>query len=150
MTFRKALREDLPSIIEMLANDFLGKTREKFEIPLPKSYYDFFEMIDSDSNQELTVLELDGEVIGTMQLTFLPNLNFGGSMRLLIESVRVKDSLTGKGIGTKMMEYAINRAKDRHCKIVQLTTDKRRKDAHRFYEKLGFVASHEGMKLHLQ
>ncbi|MBS1491966.1 MAG: GNAT family N-acetyltransferase [Bacteroidetes bacterium] len=149
MIFRKAIREDLPSIIEMLANDFLGATREKFELPLPQSYYDFFELINSDSYQELTVAEIDGEVIGTMQLTFLPNLNFGGSMRLQIESVRVRDSLTGKGIGTKMMEYAIEKAKEKKCRIVQLTTDKRRKDAHRFYEKLGFTASHEGMKLHL-
>jgi GNAT superfamily N-acetyltransferase len=149
MIFRKAVKEDLSTIIEMLANDFLGATREKFELPLPQSYYDFFDLINSDVNQELTVAETDGEVIGTMQLTFLPNLNYGGSMRLLIESVRVKDSITGKGIGTKMMEYAIGRAKERNCRIVQLTTDKRRKDAHRFYEKLGFIASHEGMKLHL-
>ncbi len=149
MIFRKAVKEDLPSIIEMLASDFLGKTREKFEIPLPQSYFDAFEKINSDINQELTVLELDGEVIGTMQLTFIPNLNYGGSLRMLIESVRVKDTMTGKGIGTKMMEYAINRAKEKNCRIVQLTTDKRRKDAHRFYEKLGFAATHEGMKLHL-
>lgn len=150
MIFRKAVKEDLPSIIEMLANDFLGKSREKFEIPLPQSYYDTFDKINSDPNQELTVLEREGEVIGTMQLTFIPVLIYGGSMRLLIESVRVKESMTGKGIGTKMMEYAIERGRDMNCRIVQLTTDKQRKDAHRFYERLGFEATHEGMKLHLR
>lgn len=149
MIFRKAAKEDVPAIVEMLANDFLGKTRERFEMPLPSSYYDFFYRIDADSNQELTVIELDGEIIGTMQLTFIPNLTFCGSMRMMIESVRVKDTMTGKGIGTKMMEYAVERAKKKNCRIVQLTTDKQRKDAHRFYEKLGFKATHEGMKLHL-
>jgi N-acetylglutamate synthase-like GNAT family acetyltransferase len=97
MIFRKAAKEDVPAIVEMLASDFLGKTRERFEMPLPSSYYDFFYRIDADSNQELTVLELDGEIIGTMQLTFIPYLTFCGSMRMLIESVRVKDTMTGKG-----------------------------------------------------
>ncbi len=149
MIFRKATKEDVPAIVEMLANDFLGKTREKFEMPLPSSYYDFFYRIDADSNQELTVLELEGEIIATMQLTFIPYMTYCGSMRMLIESVRVKDTMTGKGIGTKMMEYAIERAKNKKCRIVQLNTDKKRKDAHRFYEKLGFAATHEGMKLNL-
>ncbi|MBS1515749.1 MAG: GNAT family N-acetyltransferase [Bacteroidetes bacterium] len=149
MIFRKAVREDLPCIIEMLANDFLGMQREKYETPLPQSYYDFFDKISSDSNQELITAELDGEIAGTMQLTFIPNLNYGGSMRLLIESVRIKEGLTGKGYGSLMINYAIERGKEKNCRIVQLTSDKRRKDALRFYEKLGFKATHEGMKLHL-
>jgi N-acetylglutamate synthase-like GNAT family acetyltransferase len=149
MTFRKAVKEDVPAIVEMLASDFLGKTRERFENPLPQSYYDFFDKINSDANQELTVAETDGEVIGTMQLTFIPVLNYCGSMRLLIESVRIKDTMTGKGYGEKMIRYAIERAKEKNCRIVQLTSDKRREDALRFYEKLGFKATHEGMKLHL-
>jgi GNAT superfamily N-acetyltransferase len=133
----------------MLAADFLGKTREKYEDPLPQSYYDAFDKINEDSNNELVVMEDNGEVIGTMQLTFIPSLNYCGGTRMLIESVRVRDDLTGKGYGSKLIEYAIDIAKEKKCKMVQLTTDKKRKDAHRFYERLGFSATHEGMKLHL-
>lgn len=133
----------------MLAADFLGKTRERDEDPLPQSYYDAFEKINGDSNNELIVMEEDAEVIGTMQLTFIPSLNYCGSTRVLIESVRIRDDKTGKGYGSKLIEYAIEKAKEKNCRIVQLTTDKKRTDAHRFYERLGFKSTHEGMKLHL-
>lgn len=149
MIFRTATIEDLPAIVEMLADDPLGQLREDFADPLPASYVDAFGRIDSDENQELVVLELDEQVIGTMQLTFLQYLNYQGGLRLLIESVRIHRDFRGRDLGSKMFLWAIDRAKERNVHMVQLTSDKQRPDALRFYEKLGFKASHEGMKLHL-
>ena len=149
MIFRKATRKDLPSIIEMLANDKLGKSREVFTEPLPDSYYKAFDAIDADPNQELIVADNGDEVIGTLQITFTPGLTYQGSIRATVEAVRIKDNMTGKGIGQQMMEWAIKRAKERKAHIVQLTSNKQRPDAIRFYEKLGFKSSHEGLKLYL-
>jgi len=149
MIFRKANREDLPAIVQMLANDKLGKYREKYQDPLPASYYDAFDAIDSDPNQELVVAENTHGVIGTLQLTFTPGLTYQGGWRASIEAVRVRDDMTGKGIGHQLIEWAIQRARDRNAILVQLTSNKERPDAIRFYEQIGFSATHEGLKIFL-
>jgi ribosomal protein S18 acetylase RimI-like enzyme len=149
LTFRRATRNDVPQIVRLLADDPLGSQREHFADPLPNSYYDAFAAISADLNNELIVVENGGAVVGMLQLTFIPYLNYRGSWRALIESVHVASSLRGQGVGTALMRWAIARSQERGCRIVQLTTDKTRAKAKRFYEKLGFRASHEGMKLHL-
>ena len=135
--------------MRLLADDALGAQREELASPLPASYYRAFEAIDSDSNNELIVAELDAGVIAVLQLTFIPNISRRGSWRGLIEGVRVDSSMRSSGLGRQLIEWAIARARERGCSLVQLTSDKTRRDAIRFYESLGFVASHEGMKLDL-
>lgn len=149
LTYRLATKTDLPAIVKMLADDPLGAKREAFQWPLPASYERAFAIIASDPQQELTVAELGTEIVATFQLSFIQYLSYQGSIRAQIESVRVKSSHQGKGIGNTVFQYAIQRAKDRGAHILQLTTDKKRPDAKRFYEALGFIDSHEGMKLHL-
>ena len=150
MKIREATRNDVPAIVEMIANDKLGSQREAFQNPLPEAYYQAFENIDHDSNQELVVMEDDGlNIIGTLQLSFIQYLTYQGGIRAQIEAVRVHETQRGKGIGQKLFKWAIERAKEKGAHVVQLTTDKKRPDALAFYEKLGFKASHEGMKLHL-
>lgn len=149
LTFRRATRADLPSIVAMLADDDLGSHREAQAAQLPTSYYVAFEAIDADRNQELVIAERDGEVVGTLQLTFLPYLTYQGGWRAQIEAVRVASQYRNEGLGHELFVWAIARARARGCHLVQLTTDKRRHAARRFYEGLGFVASHEGMKLDL-
>ncbi|MFT0713416.1 N-acetyltransferase family protein [Flagellimonas lutimaris] len=149
MKFRKANSGDIQAIVEMIADDALGSTRENFTIPLPKTYYDAFERIDSDNNQELMVVQNEeNEIIAVFQLTFIPYLTYQGGVRAQIEGVRVHKDHRGLGIGKTVFEWAINRAKDRKAHLLQLTTDKKRPDAIRFYESLGFKATHEGMKMH--
>jgi GNAT superfamily N-acetyltransferase len=147
--FRRAVLADLPDIVRMLADDSLGATRESFELPLPESYYTAFEAIERDANNELVVADKDGKVAGTLQLTFIPYLTYQGSWRALIEGVRVDASVRGAGLGHRLIAHAIERARERGCKMVQLTSNKSRADAVRFYQSLGFVASHEGLKLSL-
>ncbi len=149
MKVRLARRSDVPAIVAMLANDELGSRREAFAEPLPGSYYDAFTAIDSDSAHELVVVEIANDVVGTLQLSFLPYLTYRGGWRAQIEAVRVADSQRGSGVGTAMIQWAVARATERGCHLVQLTTDKTRPDALRFYESLGFRATHEGLKLHL-
>ena len=150
MTIRPATKKDIPVIVKMIANDELGKLREDYKDPLPKKYYDAFEHIDSDPNQELMVMENEsGQVIGTLQLSFIQYLTYQGGIRAQIEAVRIHEDFRGKGIGQKLFEWAVQRAKEKGAHVVQLTTDKKRQDAIKFYEKLGFTASHKGMKLHL-
>ena len=149
MTFRKATEKDVTAIVEMLADDALGQTRENFKIPLPQEYLDAFTNINRDSNQELIVVEDDAlEIIGTMQLSFIQYLTYRGGVRGQIEAVRIRKDKRGQGLGKTMFEWAINRAKSRKAHVLQLTTDKRRPKAIAFYEKLGFSATHEGMKMH--
>ena len=148
--FRSATRADLPPIVRMLADDELGSQRERYEDPLPESYAKAFEQIDNDPSHELIVAELDGEVIGTLQLMFLPSISYQGGLRAQVESVRVDTKWRGKGIGSELMKWAIDRAKARGAHIVQLTTHRSREDAYRFYERLGFSGSHLGMKLSLK
>ncbi|WP_299442927.1 GNAT family N-acetyltransferase [uncultured Aquimarina sp.] len=151
MKFRKAIKKDLPSIVHMIADDELGKTRENFQIPLPKEYLKAFEEIDSDKNQELIVLEnKDLEIIGTLQLTFIQYLTYQGKIRAQIEAVRIRKDKRGLGIGKTMFTWAINRAQERNAHLLQLTTDKKRPEAIKFYKKLGFINSHEGMKIHFE
>jgi GNAT superfamily N-acetyltransferase len=149
MNFRKATQQDVPSIVQMIANDDLGKTRENYQIPLPQEYFEAFTAINADPNQELIVIENnDFEIIGTLQLSFIHYLTYQGGIRAQIEAVRIREDQRGKGIGQKMFEWAIKRAKHKGAHVLQLTTNKKRSETKRFYEKLGFIASHEGMKLH--
>jgi len=151
MTFRKATRNDVSKIVEMIADDELGKTRENFQTPLPIEYLNAFEYIDADSNQELIVVENeDFEIIGTLQLSFIQYLTYRGGIRAQIEAVRIRKDKRGLGIGKTMFEWAIERAKERKAHLLQLTTDKKRPKAIKFYEDLGFNATHEGMKIHFK
>lgn len=147
--FRLARRADLPSIVRMLADDDLGSRRERYRDPLPESYSSAFEQIEADSNHELIVAEWDGEVIGTLHLIFLPSLSYQGGLRAQVESVRVDKRFQSRGIGSEMMRWTIERARQRGAHSMQLTTHNTRLDAHRFYERLGFEGSHLGMKLRL-
>ncbi len=147
LTYRRARAEDLPAIVGMLADDPLGQTREDASSPLNPKYSDAFAAIDSDHNQYLAVVEDGGEVIGCLQLTFIPGLSRLGMWRGQIESVRIAASRQGQGLGRNFFEWAIEECRQRNCELVQLTTDKARPDALKFYESLGFEASHEGMKL---
>jgi len=148
LTFRKAIKADVQHIIEMLADDELGSQRENFQVPLPQSYVEAFEAIDKDRNQELIVVEAKNEVIGTLQLSFIQYLTYQGGVRAQIEAVRIRKAYRGQGLGESFFLWAIERAKERKAHVLQLTNDKQRPDAVRFYENLGFKASHEGMKLH--
>ena len=124
--------------------------RERYEDPLPRSYYSAFERIETDPNHELIVAEKEGEVIGTLHLMYLPSISFQGGLRAQIESVRVDRRFQSQGIGSAMMRWSMQRAKERGAHVVQLTTHQIRVDAHRFYERLGFKGSHLGMKLSLK
>lgn len=148
-SFRAATAEDLPAILTLLMDDALGKLREDLGLPLNPRYLEAFAAIERDPNQLLAVADQDGQVVGCVQLTFIPGLSRTGMWRGQIEAVRVASSQRGSGLGKAMMQWAIARCRTRGCGLVQLTTDKRRADAHRFYEALGFEASHEGMKLAL-
>ena len=147
--YRLAKRSDLPAIVRMLAEDDLGAQRERSETPLMQAYYEAFEAIEEDPNHELIVSEIDEEVIGTLHLMFLPSISYQGKMRAQVESVRVTGQFRGQGIGAEMMGWAMKRARQRGCHLMQLTSHKSREDAHRFYERLGFTKSHIGMKISL-
>ncbi|MFT4535017.1 MAG: GNAT superfamily N-acetyltransferase [Saprospiraceae bacterium] len=149
MKFRKAIKKDVSTIVKMIADDELGKKREKFQIPLPFEYIEAFEKINSDNNLELIVVENDDlEIIGTLQLSFIQYLTYRGGIRAQIEAVRIRKDKRGQGIGKEMFQWAITRAKERNGHLIQLTTDKKRPSAIKFYEDLGFEQTHEGMKLH--
>ena len=149
MKFRKATKEDVSFIVQMIADDELGKLRENYQDPLPEVYYQAFANIDQDPNQELMVVENEeGEIIGTLQLSFIQYLTYQGGIRAQIEAVRIRSDQRGQGIGETLFKWAINRASEKGAHLLQLTTDKKRPDAIRFYEQLGFKATHEGMKLH--
>lgn len=149
ITVRLATENDVEKIVELLADDFLGGQRERYELPLPNSYMEAFKAIDNDPNNELVVACYKNEVVGVLQITYTPQMTYQGGWRATIEGVMTSSSVRGKGIGSTLMKWAIERAKDRGCHLAQLTTDKKRPDALRFYEKLGFQASHQGLKLHL-
>lgn len=150
IALRRAVRADLPAIVALLADDALGAQREDCRSPLPAAYDLAFSAIDRDPNQCLVVAEAaGGRVVGVLQLTFVPSLTYRGGWRALIEGVRVAADLRASGIGRQLFAGAIEQARERGCHLVQLTSDKRRPDAIRFYESLGFAATHEGLKLHL-
>jgi len=151
MIFRKATKKDVPFIVQLIADDKLGNLRENYQEPLPESYFEAFENINADSNQELIVVENEAQkIIGTLQLSFIQYLTYQGGIRAQIEAVRIHKDLRGKGLGKQLFEWAINRAKQRKAHVLQLTTDKKRPEALAFYKRLGFVDSHEGMKLHFK
>jgi ribosomal protein S18 acetylase RimI-like enzyme len=150
LTIRPATIDDVPAVVQMLSDDFLGEQRERPEDPLPESYFEAFREIENDPNNELVVAILDEMIVGTFQLTYTPSLSFQGSTRCTVESVRVDAKLRGQGIGREMMLWAMERAKEKGCVSMQLTTHSERKDAHRFYEQLGFKTTHLGMKLMLK
>ena len=146
---RQAKSTDLPHIVKMLADDKLGALRERYETPLPQAYRDAFQRISSDPNHELVVLEEEGEILGTLQLSLLPYLTYQGGWRAQIEAVRIRSDKRGAGLGGVLIDWAVKRAEERKAHVVQLTTDKKRPAALKFYEARGFKATHEGMKLHL-
>ncbi len=149
ISIRKASQADLAAIVAMLADDALGAKREDASPPLNARYIDAFNAIESDPNQLLAVVEQDEHVIGCLQLSFIPGLSRKGMWRGQIESVRIASNIRGGGVGRQMIAWAIDKCRERGCGLVQLTTDKSRADALRFYQSLGFVDSHEGMKLSL-
>ena len=150
VVLRRATAQDLPRLVELMAADQLGVDRDGIRtVEDLGRYRTAFDAIDSDPAHLLVVAEADSEVAGTLQLSFLPGLARRGSLRGQIEAVRVHTGLRGLGLGTAMLTWAIEEARRRGCTLVQLTTDKSRGDAHRLYERLGFVSSHVGMKLRL-
>ncbi len=148
LVLRDATAADLPAILAMLAEDVIPPGREAD--PSDPRYLAAFEAIDADPNQRLIAAELDGRVVGTMQLSFLPGLSFVGSWRGLIEAVRIAADLRGQRLGEQMILWAVDQCRARDCRLVQLTSSASRTAAHRFYARLGFAASHVGMKLHLR
>jgi len=151
MIFRKATKKDVPFIVQLIADDKLGNLRENYQELLPESYFIAFENINADANQELIVVENKAhKIVGTLQLSFIQYLTYQGGIRAQIEAVRIHKDLRGKGLGKQLFEWAINRARQRNAHVLQLTTDKKRPEALAFYKNLGFVDSHEGMKLHFK
>lgn len=150
INFRLAYEDDLPAIVALLADDDIGKLREDPRLPLDGAYIQAFQAIKDSANQ-LLVVAVDEEeaVIGTLQISFIPGFALMGARRGQIEAVRIARNRRGSGFGRQMIEWAISQCRERGCRVVQLTMDKNRDDAHRFYEKIGFVASHVGFKLKL-
>jgi GNAT superfamily N-acetyltransferase len=146
--FRRAGVDDLPAVVALLAEDPLGASRETPDDPAP--YLAAFERLAADPNQRLLVAERAGEVVGTLQLTLIPGLSRRGATRTLIEAVRVRSTERGSGLGTLLIEHAIEESRGLGADLVQLTSDASRTDAHRFYERLGFTGSHIGYKLSLR
>ncbi len=146
ITIRLARRDDVPAIIAMLADDHLGRARERLEDPLPQSYYRAFEVVESNSNLTLVVAEDEtGRVVGCLQLAVLPGLSSQGASRGLLEDVRVATDCRSRGIGEKLVQWAVAEARAKGCGLVELLTHQSRVDAQRFYKRLGFTASHVGM-----
>jgi ribosomal protein S18 acetylase RimI-like enzyme len=150
LAFRRAAAADLPAIVALLADDPIGRGREAPGPPLDPTYAAAFAAIERDPHQFLAVAEQGGAVIGVVQLSFIPGLARRGMWRGQIEGVRVATGTRGRGIGRAMLDWAIAECRRRGCGLVQLTSDKRRADAQRFYRSLGFQATHEGYKLDLE
>ncbi|MDT0609723.1 GNAT family N-acetyltransferase [Streptomyces lancefieldiae] len=147
LAIRPSAEDDIPALVAMLADDPLGAQRESPDDMSP--YLTAFERLTADPNQHLVVAVRDDRVVGTLQLTIVPGLSRRGSTRSIIEGVRVHADERGSGLGTQLIEWAIDESRRQGCQLVQLTSDKTRTDAHRFYERLGFSASHTGFKLQL-
>ncbi len=150
VAIRRATPDDLPAIIAMLADDPLGALREDYREPLPPPYVEAFAEIDADPRQHLMVATEGAAVLGVLQLTIIPYLTYRGRRRGLVEGVRIAKAARGRGLGRQLLLWAIDAARREACHLVQLTTDKRRPEAVEFYRALGFVPSHEGMKLHFE
>jgi GNAT superfamily N-acetyltransferase len=149
LTVRKAAREDLPALVALLADDEHGRLREDASLPLDAAYEHAFAEIEAAPSQLLVVAEAEADIVGTLQLSFLPGLSYRGAWRGQIQAVRVASRLRGRGLGTQLIEWALARCRERGCRVVQLTSNSDRADAHRFYERLGFARSHAGFNLHL-
>lgn len=149
LTFRLATIDDVPAIRALLADDALGQTREDMSDEGLKKYQTAFAAIDTSPENELWLAVEGRDVVGTWQMTYIAYLSRAGNLRCLIEAVRTRSDRRGQGIGKKMMLHALDLARERGCGLAQLTTDKTRADAHRFYLSLGFKNSHEGMKIQL-
>ncbi len=148
VSIRRARRDDVATIVAMLADDPLGSAREQIEDPLPASYFSAFAAVDRDPNIQLVVAESgDGAVVGCLQLCILPGLSSQGASRALIEDVRVASHCRSRGIGEQMVRWAVTEAREKNCKLVELLTHNTRVDAQRFYVKLGFQQNHKGMTL---
>ncbi|MFD3498667.1 GNAT family N-acetyltransferase [Streptomyces sp. NPDC058676] len=147
LEIRPAKAEDIPAIVAMLADDPLGAQRESPDDPTP--YLTALERLSADPNQHLMVAVREGRVVGTLQLTIIPGLSRRGSTRSIVEGVRIHADERGSGLGTQLIEWAIEESRRQGCQLVQLTSDNTRTEAHRFYERLGFTASHVGFKLQL-
>jgi GNAT superfamily N-acetyltransferase len=147
LEIRAAAADDVAAIVAMLADDPLGAQRESPDDLAP--YLAALERLSADPNQRLAVAVRDGRVVGTLQLTIIPGLSRRGATRSIIEGVRIHADERGSGLGTQLIEWAIGASRDQGCQLVQLTSDRTRTDAHRFYERLGFTASHTGFKLSL-
>ncbi|KJK56625.1 GNAT family N-acetyltransferase [Saccharothrix sp. ST-888] len=147
LNIRPAVLDDLSAIVAMLADDPLGAGRETPDDLAP--YQDAFARLATDPNQHLIVAEREGRVVGTLQLSVIPGLSRRGATRTVIEAVRIQADERGSGLGSELIQWAVDRSHELGANLVQLTSDATRTDAHRFYERLGFVASHLGFKLAL-
>ncbi len=150
LNFRPARLSELPELVRMLADDELGELREDLSDPVNSGYLQAFAEIGQDPNNMLIVAESGQKLVGMMQLTFIPYLTYRGAWRCLVEGVRIHRDSRGRGLGGRLINHAIDRARERQCAIVQLTSNKNRKDALRFYRQHGFKDSHEGFKLQLE
>ncbi len=146
---REAQKSDLLAIVKLLSEDVFGSQREKYESPLPETYEEAFRYIEQDPCHEIYVMEQKGRIIGTLQLSLIPHLSHQGAWRAQIESVTIHSSLRRQGLGSQLVQWAIERSREKGAKIIQLTSNKARTRAVRFYEKLGFTCSHEGLKMTL-
>lgn len=146
---RSATREDLPAVVALLADDVLGTSRESTDPQDLPIYERAFDAMVAQGGNEYLVVERDGQLLAVMQFTVIAGLSRRGRTRALLEGVRVSSACRGQGVGRWFFEQVFARARAAGCTLVQLTTDKRRDDARRFYESLGFHATHEGMKLEL-
>lgn len=149
LVIRPAAEADLPAVVALLADDGLGKNRERPETPLPAAYGEAFARMARQDDNLVLVAELDGAIVGCLQLTLIHGLSRLGTTRAQVEGVRVATTARGRRVGERLMREAMVRSKARGASLIQLTTDHRRIDAHRFYERLGFVGSHLGMKKEL-
>lgn len=145
VSIRRARREDVAAIVAMLADDHLGRGRERVEEPLPAAYYEAFARVERDPNLALVVAESEGRVVGCLQLAVLAGISSQGGIRGLLEDVRVAADCRSRGIGEQLVQWAVAEAKARGCNLVELLTHQTRTDAQRFYKRLGFAASHVGM-----
>lgn len=149
MEFKIAQLDDLPDIVNLLVDDELGMNREKYEEPLPEEYVEAFKDIEEQTGNQMIVAVIDHNVVGCLQLTFIPTVARLGMKRAQIEGVRVSRDYRSRGVGKALFETAIQMSRDNNCELVQLTTDKSRQDAHHFYKRSGFAVTHDGMKMFL-
>ena len=149
LTYRRAVEADLPFIVTLLTRDAVRVTDDKPDEPFHPAYVAALRELSTDPNQMMMVALLDGETVGTVQLTFIPGISSLGMKRCLVEAVHISPAHRSKGLGSEMIRWAIEQGRERGCGMVQLTSNKKRLDAHRFYERLGFLKSHEGFKYYL-